>query len=77
MGDIFGWRSRGVMVAERNCFWEELIEVKIGGETGIIYILVQLRAVEGFLRETENPCVAGSIPALATILASILLRQNH
>ena len=49
MGDIFGWRSRGVMVAERNCFWEELIEVKIGGETGMIYILVQLRAVGGFL----------------------------
>ena len=49
MGDIFGWRSRGVIVAERKCFWGELTEVKIGGETGIIYILVQLRAVGGFL----------------------------
>ena len=49
MGDNFGWRSGGVMMAERNCFWGEMTEVKIGGKTGVIYILVQPRAVGGFL----------------------------
>ena len=49
MGDVFGWRSRGVIVAERNGFWGEMTEVKIGGKTGVIYILVQPRAVGGFL----------------------------